>query len=86
MNKLFKLKFKATPSRRLYSSIDCHTHMYTPLYMDILRKRQDIPRVATIGGTDRLIILPGEDKELTTSSGRPIGREYWDVAAKLRYF
>ena len=67
------------------NSIDVHTHMYTPKYMDILRKRTSIPRVVTIEGGDRLIILPGEDKEITTSTGRPIGREYFDVKAKLNF-
>lgn len=59
--------------------------MYTPLYMDILRKRQDIPRVVNIQGLDRLIILPGEDKEITTSSGRAIGQEYWNVDSKIKF-
>lgn len=59
--------------------------MYLPGYMNILRKRSDIPRVQTINGDDRLIILPGEDDEKTTAVGRPIGREYWDVQAKLKY-
>lgn len=62
-----------------------HTHMYLPKYMDVLRKRVDLPRVVTIGGEDRLVILPGEDGEITTATGRPIGREYWDVNAKLQF-
>ena len=66
-------------------AVDVHTHMYLPSYMNVLRKRTEIPRVVTVNGEDRLIILPGEDAELTTSSGRPIGREYWDVEAKLRF-
>jgi aminocarboxymuconate-semialdehyde decarboxylase len=66
-------------------SIDVHTHMYLPGYMNILRKRTDIPRVQTINGSDRLIILPGEDAEGTTAIGRPIGKEYWDIKAKLHY-
>ncbi len=66
-------------------SIDVHTHMYTPKYMDILKKRTEIPRVITVGGQDRLVILPGEDKEITTSTGRPIGQEYWNVDVKLQF-
>lgn len=66
-------------------SIDVHTHMYTPKYMDILKKRTEIPRVITVGGEDRLVILPGEDKEITTSTGRPIGQEYWNVDVKLQF-
>lgn len=76
-------------STRFFSSlgvsIDCHTHMYTPRYMDILRSRTDIPRVVEVNNQSRLIILPGEDKENTTSSGRVIGREYWDVSAKIQF-
>ena len=75
------------------SSVDVHTHMYTPKYMDILRRRTDIPRVVRISNTinnttvtsDRLVILPDEDKEKTTTIGRPIGREYFDVDWKLQY-
>ena len=66
-------------------AIDVHTHMYLPSYMDVLKKRTEIPRVVTVEGQDRLVILPGEDDELTTATGRPIGREYWDVKAKLEY-
>ena len=79
--------FASAHSKQLglrYGSIDCHTHMYTPKYMEILRKRTEIPRVITVENTDRLVILPGEDKEITTSIGRAIGREYWSVDAKLR--
>jgi hypothetical protein len=66
-------------------SIDIHTHMYTPKYMDMLRRRTEIPRVVNVEGDDRLVILPGEDKVITTHMGRPIGREYYDVNAKLEY-
>ena len=74
----------ATASAR-GGAIDVHTHMYLPGYMSILRKRADIPYVRTIAGQDRLVILPGEDAEGTTSAGRPIGREYFDVKAKLQF-
>lgn len=66
-------------------AIDCHTHMYLPKYMNILRKRVDIPRVVQVNDIDRLVILPGEDNNSSTSKGRPIGREYWDVSAKIKY-
>ena len=66
-------------------AIDVHTHMYLPSYMEVLRKRTEVPRVLSVGGEDRLVILPGEDDEISTSTGRPIGREYWDVKAKIEY-
>ena len=69
------LLLRASPSRRLLSgSIDVHTHMYTPIYMKLLRERTSVPRVFTAGGVDRLVILPGEDLEKSTNIGRPIGR------------
>jgi hypothetical protein len=41
--------------------IDVHTHMYLPRYVAMLRERQQIPRIASRGTGDRLIILPDED-------------------------
>lgn len=78
-NQVRQMSLQAAPA------IDVHTHMYYPGYMDILRKRTDIPKILTVGNEDRLIILPGEDNETTTSVGRPIGKEYWSVEAKLRF-
>jgi len=43
--------------------------MYTPKYMNILKKRVDVPKVVMINNQARLVILPGEDKEITTSIG-----------------
>lgn len=34
---------------------------------------------------ERLIILPDEDKAQSTSSGRPIGPEYYDLNVKLSF-
>lgn len=76
---------RALSSTAAGGMIDVHTHMYTPKYMNILRSRSDIPKVRTVNNEDRLIILPGEEDEKTTTVGRPIGREYFDVQAKLEY-
>jgi predicted TIM-barrel fold metal-dependent hydrolase len=67
------------------ASIDVHTHVYLPRYMDMMRERKEVPRVVKFQGQDRLIILPGEDAEGTTAVGRPIGGEYFDVAKKLSF-
>ena len=67
------------------ASIDVHTHMYFPKYMDVLKSRTDVPYVREINNENRLVILPGEDSETTTAVGRPIGKEYYDVNAKLAY-
>jgi hypothetical protein len=72
-------------------AIDVHTHLYLPGYMDLLRSRKEVPRVippppdSPIEAPERLLILPGEDADATTASGRPIGREYWSVEGKLAF-
>jgi aminocarboxymuconate-semialdehyde decarboxylase len=77
-------------SRRLFSTaasgaVDVHTHVYLPRYLKMLRKRETVPRIFTSGGQDRLIILPGEDEDLSTSAGRPIGTEYSDPKRKIAF-
>ncbi|KAK3680142.1 hypothetical protein LTR78_000519 [Recurvomyces mirabilis] len=68
--------------------VDVHTHMYPPVYMDLLRSRQQIPYVRSFpddpAAGDRLVILPAEDTA-STSRGRPIGSEYYDVNEKLSF-
>lgn len=50
-------------------AIDCHSHMYTPKYMEIMRKRSVNPRVIVSNNENRLLILPGEEFDPTTSAG-----------------
>ncbi|KAF2486089.1 2-amino-3-carboxymuconate-6-semialdehyde decarboxylase-like protein [Neohortaea acidophila] len=68
--------------------VDVHTHMYPPAYMDLLRSRDTVPYVKSFpdhpSAGDRLIILPAEDTA-STSRGRPIGKEYYDVKEKLAF-
>ncbi len=84
LKNIVKVTKRSVTKKQCYS-VDVHTHMYTPKYMEILRKRTDIPRVIKVGNEDRLVILPGEDRELTTNIGRPIGEEYWNVESKLKF-
>ncbi|KAI9998974.1 hypothetical protein PInf_003638 [Phytophthora infestans] len=80
-------------SVRDLDAIDLHTHVYLPRYMDLLRARSDVPMVRPGVGGERLIILPAEKQQMEQqsstspgiSAGRPIGKEYWDVANKIRY-
>ncbi|KAJ3106354.1 hypothetical protein HDU96_008245 [Phlyctochytrium bullatum] len=70
-------------SRKL---IDVHTHVYLSRYMDTLRKRTTVPRVfLNDAGQERLIILPQEDLDPSTRTGRPIGPEYYDMNVKLNF-
>lgn len=65
--------------------IDVHTHMYLPRYVALLRSRQGIPRIVSRGSGERLIILPDEDADQSTSAGRPIGSEFHEVSRKLAF-
>jgi len=68
--------------------VDIHTHVYPPRYLDILRSRTSLPRIRpgpTSTDPERLIILPDEDKAQSTSSGRPVGPEYYDLNVKLSF-
>ncbi|WP_428485554.1 amidohydrolase family protein [Rhodopila sp.] len=66
-------------------AVDVHTHVYSNRYITLLQNRTAVPRIVTRGGQDRMLILPGEDTDASTSSGRPIGSEYWDGARKLAF-
>ncbi|ETI35909.1 hypothetical protein F442_17724 [Phytophthora nicotianae P10297] len=94
MSRLTKLlATQGKSSVRELDAIDLHTHVYLPRYMDLLRARTDVPMVRPGIGGERLIILPAEQQQMeqqssTTpgiSAGRPIGKEYWDVANKIQY-
>nr|OQO27051.1 hypothetical protein B0A51_07392 [Rachicladosporium sp. CCFEE 5018] len=68
--------------------VDVHTHVYPPKYMDLLRSRTAVPYVRSFpdnpAAGDRLVILPAEDTE-STSRGRPIGSEYFDIKQKVAF-
>ena len=65
--------------------IDVHTHMYLPRYVAMLRERQQVPRIVSRAKGDRLIILPDEEADGSTSAGRPIGSEFYEVSRKLAF-
>lgn len=56
--------------------------------MELLRSRDEVPYVRSFpddpAAGDRLVILPAEDTA-STSHGRPIGPEYYDVKDKLAF-
>mgnify|MGYP001080806132 CR=1 FL=1 len=64
--------------------IDVHSHIYPPVFLDLLRTRSRYPRVATVGGVDRFIIFPEED-DPGHPTGRPIDEAFWSVDAKLAF-
>lgn len=71
------------------SVVDVHTHVYPPAYMALLRSRNAVPYVRSFADSpnpkeERLVILPAEDIA-STSRGRPIGAEYYDIEQKLAF-
>jgi aminocarboxymuconate-semialdehyde decarboxylase len=66
------------------SSIDLHSHIYLPLYVQMLRERNRIPRIIPAEDGDRLLILPmeGSGRE---ENGRKIDASFWDINLKLKY-
>ena len=66
-------------------AIDVHSHIYPSRYISLLRARGTVPRIVQRDGQDRMLILPGEDADTSTSVGRPIGSEYWDGGRKLGF-
>jgi len=70
--------------------VDVHTHIYPPAYIDYLRNRTTVPYIRSFPDSpnpnqERLVILPSEEDAPSTSRGRPIGKEYWDVEEKLQF-
>ena len=67
------------------AAVNVHSHMYPGRYVALLRARGTVPRIVTRDGQNRMLILPGEDADSSTSAGRPIGSEYWDRARKVAF-
>jgi predicted TIM-barrel fold metal-dependent hydrolase len=67
--------------------VDIHTHIYPPSYISLLESRTSIPYIRSFPPSPqkRLVILPAEDNTPSTSRGRPIGPEYYDISEKLKF-
>ncbi len=63
--------------------VDVHTHIYPPRYLDRLRERNEIPRLAAVDGGEALVIFP--DAAQAASGPRPMGPEYTLLERKLQY-
>ncbi|KAF1345821.1 2-amino-3-carboxymuconate-6-semialdehyde decarboxylase-like protein [Delphinella strobiligena] len=68
--------------------VDIHTHIYPPAYTALLRARNEVPYMRSFpdnpSAGERLVILPAEDTA-STSRGRPIGPEYYDISQKIGF-
>ena len=68
--------------------VDVHTHVYPPVFTSLLRARNAVPYMKSFpdnpSAGERLVILPAEDTQ-STSRGRPIGPEYYDIKEKIAF-
>jgi aminocarboxymuconate-semialdehyde decarboxylase len=66
--------------------VDIHTHVYPPSYISLLKSRSSIPYIRAFPPSEdlRLVILPAEDTE-STSRGRPVGPDYYDIKNKISF-
>lgn len=64
--------------------IDVHSHIYPRRYMDLLRSRSTIPRVAEHEGTEYFVIFPQEEAA-GPGGGRPIDAGYTSLEEKLAF-
>ncbi|RAL64892.1 hypothetical protein DID88_001487 [Monilinia fructigena] len=66
--------------------VDIHTHIYPPSYIELLKSRDEIPYIRQFppAKEHRLVIFPEEDTP-STSRGRPIGPEYYDISQRIAF-
>lgn len=64
--------------------VDCHTHLYLPRLVSLLRNRSNLPKIITRirdgQKEERLVILADEP-----SGGRPVGPSYVERNEKLKF-
>ncbi|KAI8088677.1 uncharacterized protein BX664DRAFT_331098 [Halteromyces radiatus] len=71
--------------------VDIHTHVYVPSYLQLLRERTQVPRILPPldpedeSSLERLVILPGEDKDASTANGRPVTLGFSHIGEKLKF-
>lgn len=71
-------------------TVDVHSHVYLPKYLDLLRSRTKVPFVRpdplNPSAEERLFILPSEDEASgSTRHGRPISSTFSSPALKLAF-
>ncbi|CAO3628890.1 unnamed protein product [Cunninghamella blakesleeana] len=67
--------------------VDIHTHVYVKSYLELLRKRNEVPRILPPleeDGLEKLVILPDEDKK-ETKNGRPVTEGFFKVEEKIKF-
>lgn len=59
---------------------------YPPSYMDLMRRREQIPKVIKdTEGKEMVVLLKEEEGKGANSKGRPVGPQYWDRAEKVKF-
>lgn len=63
--------------------VDVHSHVYPRWYIELLKRRTEIPRVAGEPGAERFLIFASEEGK--PGGGRPMDESYWSIGAKLAF-
>jgi len=71
-------------SKNKLGFIDVHCHLYPMEYIELLEKRNMIPRVINKNDSREFLIFPEEDGP-NGVGGRPMGSEYYDLDQKLEF-
>ena len=61
------------------SVIDCHSHLYSSSYMEMLRSRTELPRIDERDGASYFVIFPDEEQ----NGGRLMEAPMWSIDEKL---
>ncbi len=59
--------------------VDCHSHIYSQSYMDLLRARTTLPRIDDRDGASYFVIFPDEEE----NGGRLMEAPMWSIEEKL---
>jgi aminocarboxymuconate-semialdehyde decarboxylase len=65
--------------------VDVHSHVFLPGYLEILRRRSQVPRICGPAGCERLLVLPGEREDDAGGAGRMVGPHFSEATAKLGF-
>ncbi|GAA5853756.1 hypothetical protein JCM8547_007436 [Rhodosporidiobolus lusitaniae] len=66
--------------------VDVHTHVYPESYLNLMRRRDQIPKIIkNTEGKEMVVLLKEEEGKGANSKGRPVGPQYSDRSEKIKF-